>query len=297
MSNGPGRDILALVAQRPLLTEGAVGTMLANKGVPAQNTAERCITHPDIVAEVHREYRDAGADIFWANSFVGNRHMLESAGLGDSVAEIQAAAIRIVREAVGPDHPCGINIGPTGALLEPLGPLTRDACVAIYREQLDNQLPGAPDFLIFETFEALEEIECAFEAATELAPDLPKVGCVSFSQPNGRTMMGVDGETAARRLEELGADIIGTNCGHLDGLMIGLKDTIEATDLPVLAEPNAGIPQLIAGETVFSGTPEEHAQLTRELLELGVRIVGGCCGTTPEHIAAAAKVVREYASR
>ncbi len=294
MADGPGRDILALLAERPLLLEGPMGTMLALRGVPAENTGERNITHPDVVADIHRAYLDVGAEVFQSNTFVSNRPMLERAGLADKTKEIQSAAVRILREAVGPDYPIAANLGPTGALLEPLGNLTREQAVAVYCEQIENQLPEGPDFLLFETFEALEELEAALEAAGRVGADLPRFACVSFSNPNGTSMMGVDGARAAEKMIELGADVIGANCGHLDGLRIGIKEITRLADRPVMVQPNAGIPRLVAGETRFDGTPEESADFAREMLDLGVRLIGGCCGNTPDHIRAMAEVLAEY---
>jgi len=281
---GPGRDILALIAERPRLMEGAMGTMLAARGLASENTGERNLTHPDVVADIHRSYLAAGAEVFECNSFAANRKMLERASLGDRVAEIQRAAVRTVREAVGAGYPCGANVGPTGGLLEPYGDLTRDEAVAVYREQIENQLPEGPDFILFETFEALEELEAAFEAAQQVAPDLPKLTCVSFSSPNGRTMMGVDGARAAEAMIGWGADVIGANCGHLEGLRIGIREMLRVADRPVMAQPNAGVPTLVGTETRFAGTPEQSAEFARELLDLGVRLVGGCCGNTTNNI-------------
>jgi len=289
--SGPGRDILALIGKRPVLMEGAMGTLLSARGLACGNTGERNVTHPEVVAEIHRSYREAGSEVFQSNSFAANRHMLERAGLGDRVAEIQRAAMRIVRDAVGPEYPCGANVGPTGGLLEPYGNLTREAAVGIFREQIENQLPEGPDFILFETFEALEELEAAVEAATQVAPQLPKLTSVSFSSPNGRTMMGVDGARAAEKMMELGADVIGANCGHLEGLKIGIREILRLTDRPVMVEPNAGLPVLVGTETRFAGTPEQAAAFAKEMLDLGVRLIGGCCGNTPEHIRAMAEVV------
>lgn len=293
MPNGPGRDILALLADRPLLLEGPMGTMLALRGVPAENTGERNLTHPDVVADIHRAYLAVGAEVFQSNSFVSNRPMLERARLGDKTKEIQSAAVRILREAVGPDYPIAANLGPTGKLLEPLGDLSREQAVAVYREQIENQVPEGPDFLLFETFEALEELEAAFEGAERAGADLPRFACVSFSNPNGTSMMGVDGARAASKMIELGADVIGANCGHLDGLRIGIKEIIRLADRPVMVQPNAGIPMLADGETRFEGTPKESADFTKEMLDLGVRLIGGCCGNTPDHIQAMASVLAE----
>jgi 5-methyltetrahydrofolate--homocysteine methyltransferase len=270
--------------------EGAMGTMLAAKGLASENTGERNLTHPEVVADIHRAYLEAGSEVFQSNSFVATRPMLERAGLGDRVAEVQRAAMRIVREAVGLGYPCGANVGPTGGLLEPYGDMTRDEAITAYREQIENQLPEGPDFILFETFEALEELEAAFEAARQLAPDLPKLTCVSFSSPNGRTMMGVDGARAAEKMMELGADAIGANCGHLEGLRIGLGEMLRVADRPVMVEPNAGVPVLVGTETRFGGTPEQSAELAREFLDLGVRLIGGCCGNTPDHIRAISQV-------
>ncbi|MGQ9730879.1 MAG: homocysteine S-methyltransferase family protein [Candidatus Zipacnadales bacterium] len=290
----PDRDIRVLIKQRPRLMEGAMGTLLAARGIPAENTGERNLTHPEVVAEIHHAYRLAGSEIFQSNSFAANRPLLERAGLGEQVAEIQKAAMRIVRRAVGEHYPCGANLGPTGRLLEPYGDMSRDEAVAIYREQLENQLPEEPDFILFETFEDLEELAAAFEAAHQLAPHLPKVTCVSFSNPNGTTMMGVNGARAAEKMIGLGADVIGTNCGHLDGLRIGIREIARLADRPLVCQPNAGLPELVSGATKFRGTPAEAAELAREFLDLGVRLLGGCCGTTPDHIRAMAEVVARH---
>ena len=291
MTASPRPGLLELVQQRRLVIEGAMGTMLALRGVPAENSGERCLTHPDVVADIHRSYLEAGADLFQTNSFVANRSMLERAGLGDRVAEIQAASVQILRQAVGPDHLIGADGGPTGRLPEPYGDLTRREAVDIYREQLGVQVAEGVDFIILQTFEILEEIEAAIEAAHLVAPDLPLVTCFSFSNPNGRSMMGVDGQRAAERLQELGADVIGANCGDVEGLQIALQAMAQVTDRPLIVQANAGVPRLVEGRTVFSWKPAQSAELARRFVELGVRIIGGCCGTTPEHLAAIAQVV------
>jgi 5-methyltetrahydrofolate--homocysteine methyltransferase len=273
--------------------EGAMGTILAARGLACENTAERNLTHPEVVAEIHRSYLEAGSEVFQSNSFAANRRMLERAGLGDRVAETQRAAMRIVREAVGPGYPCGANVGPTGGLLEPYGEMTRDEATAVFREQIENQLPEGLDFLLFETFEDVGELLLGLEAANDADPAhrVPRLACVSFSSPKGRTMMGTDGAQATAMLQSAGADVIGTNCGHLQGLKIGLREMLRVADRPVMVEPNAGVPVLVGSETRFEGTPEQSAEFARELLALGVRLVGGCCGNTPDHIRAMASVV------
>lgn len=287
------RDILALIAERPRLMEGAMGTALAARGLTFTNSGELNLSHPEDVMAIHRSYLAAGSEVFQSNSFAATRPMLERAGLEERVAEIQRAAMRIVREAVGPRYPCGANVGPTGHLLEPYGDMTRQQAVAAYREQLENQLIEGPDFILFETFEVLEELDAALDAAKQVAPELPKLACVSFSAPTGKTMMGVDGARAAEALIEMGADVIGANCGHLEGLRIALREMVRVSNRPIMAEPNAGVPVLVAAETRFDGTPEQSADLARELLDLGVSLIGGCCGTTPDHIRAMANVISE----
>jgi 5-methyltetrahydrofolate--homocysteine methyltransferase len=291
--SGPGRDILALIAERPRLMEGAMGTVLAARGLACENTGERNLTHPEVVAEIHRAYRDAGSQIFQSNSFAANRRMLERAGLGEQAAGIQQAAMRIVREAVGPGYPCGANVGPTGGLLEPYGEMAAEEAIAVFREQIESQLAVGADFLVFETFEDVNELLLGLKAADLADPDhrLPRLASVSFSSPNGRTMMGTGGAEAAAMLMAGGADVIGTNCGHLEGLRIGVREMLAVADRPVMVEPNAGVPVLVGTETRFEGTPEQSAEFARELIGLGARLVGGCCGNTPDHIRAMAEVV------
>ncbi|MBC7288421.1 MAG: homocysteine S-methyltransferase family protein [Armatimonadetes bacterium] len=277
--------ILQAARERILVCEGAMGTMLARKGLRLRNTAEANLTHPDVVAEIHREYYEAGARVFQTNTFSANRAALERAGLAEHAGEIQAAAVRIVRQAVGPDTWIAANLGPTGELIEPLGDLTMDEAISVYRLQLEAMVPEGVDFILAETFEALEEAEAALMAARQVAPDLPVAITMSFSLPNGRTSMGVSGEEAARRLVELGADIIGANCGHPDGLLKAFSEMAEvAGDRVLMAQPNAGVPRLVGGETVFDASPQWIGEMAARLIEAGARIVGGCCGTTPDHV-------------
>lgn len=274
------------VAQRQVLVcEGAMGTMLARKGIRVRNTAEANLTHPEAVAEVHREYLEAGAQVFQTNTFAANLPMLERAGLVEQAGQIQSAAVRILREVVGEDGYVGANLGPTGELIQPLGRLSVEETIGIYRQQLEAMIPLGVDFILAETFEALEEAEAALHAAKEVAPELPVAITLSFSLPNGRTSMGVDGRTAAERLLELGADIVGANCGHPDGLLTAFAEMAEvAAGRVLMAQPNAGVPSIRGDETVWDGTPAWSGRTAARLIELGARIVGGCCGTTPDHI-------------
>lgn len=286
-------DLIAAAQERVLVCEGAMGTVLARKGLRLRNSAEANLTHPDVVAEVHREYLQAGAEVFQTNTFAANLPMLERAGLAGRAAELQAAAVRILHEAIGDAGYVGANLGPTGELLAPLGTLDFGDAVAVYRQQLDAMLPLGVDFILGETFEALEEAEAAVTAARQVAPDLPLAITISFSLPNGRTSMGVTGRQAAERLMELGVDIIGANCGHPDGLLTAFAEMAEVAGGRVLmAQPNAGVPQLRGGETIFDGTPTWSGEIAAQLIGMGARIVGGCCGTTPDHIRQVARAAR-----
>ncbi len=291
------QNIVEAARQRVLVVEGAMGTMLNRHGLRLSNSAQANLSHPEVVEQIHRAYKEAGAEVFQTNTFAANRPMLERAGLADKLAEINAEAVRIARRAVGEQCWVGANLGPTGELIEPLGTLTMDEAIGIYREQLEPMLAAGVDFVLGETFEALEEAEAAARAAKELAPELPVAITISFSLPNGRTSMGVEGRGAAERLMELGVEIIGANCGHPDGLVIGIGQMAEAVggQRVLMAQPNAGLPQLREGETVFDGTPEWSGQMAERLIGMGVRIVGGCCGTTPEHVRQIARAARAEA--
>lgn len=275
-----------------LVCEGAMGSELAARGVPFRNTGEANLSHPDAVAAVHRDYLEAGAQVFQTNTFAANALMLERAGLAEQAAAIQTAAVRVAREAVGPEPLLAVNLGPTGHLLEPYGDLTREQVVACYRQQLEVMLPLAVDFVLLESFEVLEEAEAGVQAVRDVGCTLPVAVTMSFSNPAGTSMMGVSGERAAQALTGLGVDVIGANCGDPEGLKEALRQMAEVSDRVLMAQANAGLPELVGGETIYRQSPEDYGRYAQELLELGVRIIGGCCGTTPAHIRQLARLAR-----
>jgi len=280
-----GKQMLQQIDERVLVCEGAMGTMLTAKGISYRNTAEVNLTHPEVVAEIHHEYQQAGAEVFQTNTFAANLGMLRRAGLAEQAASIQTAAVHILREAVGQDAYVAAGAGPTGELIEPLGELSRDEAVAIYRQQFEVMLAtGMVDFVLLETFEDMGELQAAIRGVREVDPNIVIAATISFSMANGRTMMGVSGAEAARQLAAEGMDIIGANCGDLDGLMVAVREMCQVVDRPIMVQANAGQPQLVDGEAVFRGTPQESGQLAAQLIACGVRLVGGCCGTTPDHI-------------
>ena len=288
-----GKQMLQQMGERVLVCEGAMGTMLTARGISYRNTAEINLTHPEVVAEIHRSYQQAGAEVFQTNSFAANSAMLRRAGLDDQAATIQTAAVRIAREAVGPQAYLAAGAGPTGELVEPLGDLSRDEAMAIYRRQFEVMLAtGMVDFVLLETFEDMGELQAAIRAVREVDPNIVIAATVSFSMANGRTIMGVGGAEAARELAGAGVEIIGANCGDLDGLLAAIRQMRQAVDLPLMAQANAGQPQLVDGEAVYRGTPRESGEMAAQLIACGVRLMGGCCGTTPAHIREIARAAR-----
>ncbi len=288
-----GQRLLQELSQRVLVCEGAMGSMLTAHGVSYRNSSEVNLTHPEVVGDIHRAYQQAGAEVFQTNTFAANLGMLRRAGLADQAASIQSAAIRIVREAVGPDAYVAANAGPTGELLAPLGDLLYDEAVALYRQQFEVMLASRMvDFVLIETFEDLGEVKAAVEAVRTVDPEMVVAVTMSFSMAAGTTMMGITGAEAARELAALGVDIVGANCGHVDGLVAAIRQMSETVNLPLMAQANAGQPQLVAGAPVYGGTPQESGVLAAQLIESGVRLVGGCCGTTLDHIREIARAAR-----
>jgi 5-methyltetrahydrofolate--homocysteine methyltransferase len=285
-------SLLERIKSDVLVCEGAMGSELAARGVSFRNTAELNLTQPDAILGVHRDYQAAGAQVFQTNTFAGNLLMLERAGLAEQAAPIQTAAVGLAREAIGPEALLALNIGPTGHLPEPYGDLPHAPAVACFRQQLEVMLPLDVDFVLLETFEALEEVEAALEALRELRCQLPVAATMSFSNPQGATMMGVNGQQAAHTLAALGVDIIGANCGDQVGLREALRQMAEVTDRPLMAQPNAGQPELVEGRTAYRQSAEDFGRYAQELLELGVRIIGGCCGTRTAHIQQLARLAR-----
>lgn len=278
---------LAALQERVLVLDGAMGTMLQERGLkPGQSPEELNLTMPEVVAGVHREYLQAGADIIVANTFGGNRLKLAHYGLEDRLREINAGGVAIARQAAGNGAYIGASIGPTGKFVEPVGDISFDAMAAIYREQAEALLGACVDFISLETFLDIKELRAAVIAIRELAPQIPIVAMLTFDD-KGRSVLGTPPEAAAITLEAVGADVVGSNCGlGPDGIFQILAAMRRVTSLPLISQANAGLPQLKEGKTVFPASPQEMTSYHDKMLELGVRIIGGCCGTTPLHIQA-----------
>jgi 5-methyltetrahydrofolate--homocysteine methyltransferase len=275
----------------PLIGDGAMGTMLEAAGLPAGSCRELWnVEQPDKVLAVHRAYVEAGADIIETNTFFGgNRIQLAKWGLEERAREFVHAAVRLAREAAG-DRIVSVSIGPTGEVLAPLGNLDPAQAADAFRGQAAVAAEAGVDAATIETFYALDEIKLAVEAA--LAAGLPVMATMTF-EPSGRTMMGVAPADAARALTDYGAAVVGANCGTGPELMLPVVEAmLAATDRPIMVQPNAGMPRLVGGKTTFPATPETMADYAERFVALGVKLIGGCCGTTPDHIRAMARRIR-----
>ncbi len=289
-----GNPFLALLAgDGPIVADGAMGTELLRAGAAPGERLEAWVLDPGrapLVAAVHRAYRDAGARIVLANSFGANPIRL---GLSAARSEeIARAAAALAREAVGPGVVVAGSVGPTGELLEPYGELTPAAAREAFAAAIAGLAAGGADVIWVETLSDLGEAEAAVAAAGTVAPDLPIVVTLTFER--GRTMMGTRPEEAAAVLAGLGVAAVGANCGNgfeeVEAVLPGLA--AGAPGLAIVAKANAGRPVAAAdGSVTYPGTPAQAAAHARRAVAAGARVVGGCCGTTPAHVAAIASAL------
>jgi 5-methyltetrahydrofolate--homocysteine methyltransferase len=242
---------------------------------------------------VHRAYIEAGSDLILTCTFGGTRPRMERGGLGTRVAEANRRAVEVAREAAGDAVFVAGDIGPLGEFLAPLGTLTYEEAVDIFAEQAAALAEACVDVLYVETMSALEEARAAVEGALRVAGGIPVTATLSFDS-HGRTNMGVRPEEAAEALLGLGVDALGANCGATLDMTLGAAEKMHraAPEMPLIVKPNAGMPQLVGDEVLYDATPQDMAGYARRFVDLGARIVGGCCGSTPEHIAAIARAVR-----
>jgi 5-methyltetrahydrofolate--homocysteine methyltransferase len=281
------QHFLESIRERVLVLDGAMGTMLQERGLrPGQSPEELNLTLPEVVSGVHREYLEAGADIIVTNTFGGSRSKLAHYGLEGRLYDINARGVEIARRVAGERAYVAASIGPTGRFVEPLGDAGFDEMADIFREQARPLIEAGADLITLETFLDIKEARAAVIAIRELSADIPVIAMLTFDD-NGRSVLGTPPEAAAITLEAVGADILGSNCGlGVDGIYGILAAMRRVTALPLISQANAGLPVLKNGKTLFPGTPEEMTAYHNRMLELGVRIIGGCCGTTPTHIRA-----------
>jgi 5-methyltetrahydrofolate--homocysteine methyltransferase len=296
----------ALISRRygdltPILMDGAMGTLLQDRGLVDGASGELWnVDRPDEVRTCHEEYARAGARILTTNTFGGTRPRLDMHGLGDRVHELSRAGAALARE-VADRHDALVagDLGPTGELMEPLGALTADEAQRLFEEQLLGLAEGGIDLVLVETMSDLAEVSAAVAAAHRVVPDLPILATLSFDT-NLRTMMGVRPADAVTALAAEGVDAVGANCGRGPEEMATIAAQLAAArpeGLLLVAQSNAGLPQLVGDHFEFDASPEVMAEHTRELRAVGIDLIGGCCGSTPAHIAAMSDAVGELASR
>ena len=285
------RDFLKELSERPLVFDGGMGTMLQKLGLkPGGCPDELNITNAEIVSKVHEAYKEAGSDIATTNTFGANRVKLEEYSLENKLAEINIAAVENARKALGDSGFVAGDIGPIGRFIEPVGDLSFDDAVEIFSEQARALKEGGADLYIIETMMDIKEIKAAIIAAK--GQGLPVVATMTFDQ-SMKTMLGTSPEAFAITADALGADVIGANCSlGIDGIFSTIAAMSNVTNRPLIAQANAGIPELKGEETVFPDSPEFMAERAEGLANAGVRVLGGCCGTTSDHIKVMAKAFR-----
>ena len=286
-------NLAKLLESKPvLLLDGAIGTQLDERGLMARGRNN--LDAPEAVLEIHQEYAQCGCDALTTNTLTMNRLYIETHGVDVSVQDVNRAGAQLADQAAGCDQYVLGNISSTGRLLEPYGTYTEAQFGDAFREQAEVLAEAGVDGFLIETVFDLREAVIALRACKENTP-LPVLVCLAFQTEDkgGRTMMGDSAEQCARQLTEAGADAVGANCGDLDPSQMAKVVALlkAATDLPIVAQPNAGRPKLVEGKTVFEMAPGPFAEGIAACIEAGARIVGGCCGTTPRHIKAVHRLI------
>jgi len=280
----------------PVLVDGGMGTLLQDHGLDDGGSGELWnVDRPGAVRESHEAYARAGARVLTTNTFGGTRPRLRMHGLEDRVHELNQAAASIAR-SVADEHGILVagDLGPTGELLAPLGTMDGDQAREIFAEQLRGLRDGGIDMVLIETMSDLAEVDAAVAAARDVVPDLPVIATLSFDT-NLRTMMGVRPADAVTALAAAGVDAVGANCGRGPEEMETIAaQLVEARPegLLLVAQSNAGLPQVVGDHFEYDKSPDDLAEHARRLRALGIDLIGACCGSTPEHIAAMSQAVR-----
>ncbi|HOO90712.1 MAG TPA: homocysteine S-methyltransferase family protein, partial [Syntrophales bacterium] len=280
------------IRERIIILDGATGTELQKKGMPTGVCPEIwCLENPGIIGGIHAAYRDAGSDIVTVASFGANRVKLSQYGTHD-VIRINRDLALLARSAVGPGTLIGGNIGSTGRFVRPFGDLDFEDAVEIYKEQVRGLLEGGVDLFLIETMMDIQETRAALIAVKELTDAFTSV--TMTYEAHGRTLNGTDPLTALITLQSLGADAVGCNCSTGPEEMLGLIDVMKPfATVPLVAKPNAGMPELVDGETRFNMDADTFTSFGTQFTSKGVNLLGGCCGTTPECIRRLKEVVAE----
>ena len=286
------KSLLDAIKERPLLGDGAMGTQLMIAGLEQGNSGEVWnLTHPERVRAIQQRYVDAGSECLLTNTFGGSRIMLNRHGHAGDVSAVNAAAVAIAREAFGGRDGYVIgDIGPFGGLMEPYGEFTESQVLDAFREQAKALVDAGADAIIIETQTSLEELRLGLAAARE-AGAACVIGSMAYDVTldgsTFRTMMGIDPERAAEFMEEHGAHVVALNCGtgmEMERARDAVRRYRAVTGLPIMVQPNAGVPKLVNMKVVYDETPDHMGCGVVPLVEAGANIVGACCGSTPDHI-------------
>ncbi len=285
-------DLLSRLKRGPVLCDGAMGTLIYAKGVFINKCYDELnLIQPDLIRGIHQEYLSSGAEVIETNTFGGNSYRLARHGLVDKVHDINFRGAQLARQAadahnakVAADVLVAGSVGPLGMRIEPLGKTSREEARESFKQQMAALLEGGVDFLMLETFGYLEELHQAILAAREVSPQTQIVAQVTIDE-DGNCLDGASPETFVAKIEEWGADVIGCNCSVGPVAMLEAIERIRRqTTKPLAAQPNAGVPRSIEGRNIYLCSPEYMASYARKFAAAGVGLIGGCCGTTPEHI-------------
>jgi 5-methyltetrahydrofolate--homocysteine methyltransferase len=279
------RDRLA--AGKVLLADGAIGSLLLGSGLPPGAAPESLnLSRPEVLEEIARRYREAGAEIVQANTFGASPLKLSHYGLQQQTAAINEAGVAAVRRAVGEAAWVSASCGPSGKILKPFGDTDAERMYESFLEQMQAVIGAGADIVCIETMSDVNEARLALRAARSVSASIPVMASMTFeATPRGFfTIMGVSIARACRELEEAGADLVGSNCGNGSDQMVAIAGEFKKhSRLPLVIQPNAGVPELRHGQVHYPETPEFMAALAGAWLAAGVAVIGGCCGTTPDH--------------
>src|SRR5580698_6778258 len=298
-SESMAADLLARIKQSPILCDGAMGSLLYAKGIFINRSYDELnLSQPDLIRDIHHDYLQAGAEIIETNTFGANTFRLARHSIADKVRDINHAGAKLAREAAKSfDVWVAGSVGPLGTRIEPLGKTSFEEARQAFREQIEALAEAGVDLLMLETFGYLEELHQAMLAAKDVGARLPLVVQVTIDE-DGNCLDGSDPETFVPRLEEWGADVIGCNCSVGPVAMLDAIERVRAvTSLPLAAQPNAGIPRSVEGRNIYLCSPEYMASYARKFVAAGVQLIGGCCGTTPDHIRAMKSALRVREAR
>ena len=276
---------------KTLIGDGAMGTLLQGKGLTDGGAPELWnVEKPEIIEEIFDKYAEAGANFLTTNTFGGSAPRLQMHSLEDRLFELNKAASEIAKKVSSKYSDVFVmgDVGPTGELMEPMGTLTVAGAKEIFTEQIKALLAGGADGILIETMSDLSEVQAAVQAVQEIDPEIPIIVMLSFDT-NLRTMMGVKPAQAITEISKMGVKIIGANCGRgTDEIRVIAKEMSEnkIEGVYLITQSNAGLPKLVGADFVYDGTPEEMANYAVDMKNLGINIIGACCGSTPEHIAA-----------